>query len=1016
MNHLHVRSCYSLLESGFKLEDIIDHCLQKGFYHACLTEHNSLFSVMKFWHLCKEKGVHPIIGLETEAILKEKEFHFILLAKNDTGLKELYKISTLKMSSETLSFEQLALSTQNCVVLTASDYEDELASYIIKEKDEEILSFVNLCKEAWKDFYVSIAMNDSSFHRQRNRYLKDLISNLVKTVALSRIYYGEKEDVENLKVLRAIARQTTLNDATLDVSYNRYFRTIGEMEELYDEQDLKATDEICEMCNVQMAFKRNTLPVFKNQYNADSNTFLNSLCKAGLKKRLNGHVKENYVKRLQYELHVIQSMGFTDYFLIVWDFIRYARSKEIMVGPGRGSVAGSLVAYCLGITHIDPIENDLLFERFLNPDRISMPDIDTDFPDNRREEVIQYVINRYGNQKASHIVTFNTMKTKQVLRDVSRCMSMPVRKVDELIRVLEEKETLLEAYHKNTNFRKKIEQDVKYQELFKRALPLEGLPRHASIHAAGIILSQQDIVEVCPLMKVDENTYASQFTMEYLEELGLIKMDFLGLKNLSTIDQILKTIESYLHVSLDILKIPLNDAKTYQLLSNADTVGVFQLESEGIKQLLYKMKPNQFEDICAILALYRPGPMHNIDEYIERKKDPSKVTYLHPLLEPVLKDTYGIMIYQEQIMKTAQVIGGFSLSQADNLRKAMSKKNMEMMESFKVQFLQGAYQKGISQKVALEIFVTMERFAQYGFNKSHSYAYGLIVYQMAYLKANYPFYFYKCLLDSVIGSEKKTMEYIYECQKRNIQILKPSVLYSYETYSIEEKGLRMPLQVLKGIGKSVYPLIIEQREKQEYQNFIEFVVRTKSISIEDSVLKIFIDGGALDCFEYNRETMRANLQKVLDYAHLVCTQTSEGTLLCYDIVSPPSIVRYSDNPMADAQKEFDVFGFYLTMHPIKELRKQFPKSTPIQQVLSINGYVNVLGKVNGFRTHKTKNGQWMCFMTIEDEKGRLDVVVMPDLYKLEKENIQKNRFVYVNGKKDRPNSILAKSFKWILEK
>ncbi|MGM9947394.1 DNA polymerase III subunit alpha [Floccifex sp.] len=1014
MNHLHIRSVYSLLESSFRLEDIIDASIRNGFYHVCLTEHNKMFSTMKFWNLCKEKGVHPVIGLETEVMYNEKEFHFICLAKNDNGLKELYRISSEKMKKESsLSFEFFVSHTQNCVVLTAGDFEDELGSYILHEKDEDILSFVSICNDSWQDFYVSIAMNDSSFHRQRNGYLKMILSNQYKTVALSRILYEKKEDVENLKVLRAIEAQSYLSDQTLDVCYNRYFRSIEEMKQLYDLSDLEASDEICLKCNVQMAFSKNSLPLFHNKYNVDSKTFLTNLCKAGLKKRLNNEIKEEYVNRLQYELNTIISMGFTDYFLIVWDFIRFARSQNIMVGPGRGSVAGSLVAYVLGITHIDPIQNQLLFERFLNPDRVSMPDIDTDFPDNRREEVIQYVIEKYGNQRACRIVTFNTMKVKQVLRDVARTMGLSVRKVDELIKKIGDEQSLKELYQKNISFKRLIDQDKQFHELFVRCLPLEGLPRHASIHAAGIVLSQQDIVEVCPLMELDDHSYACQFTMEYLEPLGLIKMDFLGLKNLTTIHQIVKTIEMEQHKTLDIFRIPLNDSKTFQLLSHADTVGVFQLESQGIKQVLLKLKPNKFEDICAVLALYRPGPMHNIDEYIQRKNDPSKIEYLHPLLKPILKDTYGIMLYQEQIMQIAQVIGQFSLAQADTLRKAMSKKNKSMMDSFHIQFIQGAYQKGISKKCAEDIFSMMERFAEYGFNKSHSYAYGLIVYQMAYLKTNYPLVFYKCLLDSVISSQNKTMEYVYECQRRKIPVLKPSVQESNEWYTIEKNGLRMPLQVIKGIGKSVYPLLMEQRKQAPYQNFIEFIVRAKSIGIEDSAIKLLIDGGALDCFSYNRTTMKENLQNVLNYAHLVCTKTSEGIVLNYDIVSCPVILNHKENKMESAQREFDVFGFYLEMHPLKELRKKYPKAIPISQANAIQGYMEVLGKVSGYRVHKTKTGEWMCFMSIEDEKGKMDVVLMPKLYSIEKENIAKNRFVCINGKKDRPQSILARNVKWI---
>ena len=496
MVHLHMRSSYSLLESPIRLESMILHQKQLGYNHVCLTDHNVMYGTMEFYQLCKKHNVHAIIGLEVDSIYNEEPFHFILLAKNDMGLQNLYKLSSI--IKENVSFDEVIKYAKDCVVLTSSDGKDTFSAYIEHQDLEKLSAFVELCKNSFSDFYVSISMNDSGKKRVDNKILKQLDC---KCVALSRILYEKSEDVKSLQALRAIAKQTSIENQGLDVQFQRYLRSPQEMEALYDERDL-----------------------FENKLHIDSSDYLVKLCKKGLEKRLNGNLDAVYMNRLEYELSVIINMGFTDYFLIVWDFIRYARSKDIFVGPGRGSAAGSLVAYCLGITHIDPIQNNLLFERFLNPSRISMPDIDTDFPDDRRDEVIRYVRKLYGQDHVSHIVTFNTLQARQAIRDVGRVMNIPARIVDELSKMLKNtpKITLMQAYNENALFRKRIQSDQKLIELFQMCVSIEGLPRHTSLHAAGIVLSDQPIVNVCPLVSVDGDIQATQFTAEYLEDLGLI--------------------------------------------------------------------------------------------------------------------------------------------------------------------------------------------------------------------------------------------------------------------------------------------------------------------------------------------------------------------------------------------------------------------------------------------------------------------------------------------------------------
>lgn len=1019
MVHLHARSCYSLLESSLRIEQLVDKSASLGYRHVALTDKDSMFATMKFYKYAQSKNLHPIIGLELEVDTEQGPANFVLLARNDQGLQDLYALSSKKMQIQgTVSWDELVQRTSQCVVISCAIQEQDLVNgWILHDDQKALSSFLSLCQESFSHYYMGISCNDSGFWRQKNQMLKELCQSLsIPVCALSYILYENKEDVKQLRTLKAIQKQARIHDQNLNVLNDRYLRSLQEMEALYDAQDLACTEEIASMCNVQMAMTKSRLPVFHNKLGIDSRSFLIKLCKAGLEKRLQKHRDAMYTKRLEYELSVITHMGFTDYFLIVYDFIRFARQQGIFVGPGRGSAAGSLVAYCLGITHIDPIRNHLLFERFLNPDRVSMPDIDTDFPDDRRDEVIEYVKKRYGNEHVCHIVTFNTLKAKQALRDVGRVYSISSSKIDSLTRLIRNVPgmTLQQAYQENTKFQTLIQKDTVLKELYQNARELEGLPRHISLHAAGIVLSDQPVVNVCPLVQVDAANFATQFTMEYLEDLGLIKMDFLGLRNLTTIDQIVKKIEAHTHQKLDLLKIPRNDTRTYQLLSRADTLGVFQLESSGIQSLLQKMKPSRFEDICAVLALYRPSAMQNIDLYIERKEDPSKVTYPHPLTEPILKETYGIMIYQEQVMQIATAVGNLSLAQADSLRKAMSKKNHAQMESYKELFIQGALQHHCTMKQAQQLFDTMAQFASYGFNKSHSYAYALIAYQMAYLKANYPLYFYECLLDSVIGSESKTNQYRQECMHRGVQILPADINASQKNYHIEGKALRMPLQVLKGIGQTIYPIILNERQNGPYQDFIDFVVRTNAHRLTESSMRILIDGGALDRLGYNRATMHENLGRVLVYAELVRTENHGQISFDFSVVSRPNIMKIKENPMEKAKKEFLVYGFYLSEHPVQQIRqKSYPKCIPLSHAETISGFIQVIGRITGYRSHTTKQGQPMGFVSLEDETGKMDVVLMPGLYATEKDHLEKDRIVCVQGNKNRPQSVVARKLIWV---
>lgn len=1013
--HLHVRSCYTLLQSTLTIDKIIKNTKKHGYHAVALTDFTVMHGAMAFYHACQKENIKPIFGLELNVMHKEDLFNFLLLAKDDEGYQALLKLSTFLNVEEHnyVSIEELATYSRHCVVITGGD-SDAMETMVIKELKESLMDYLVDCRRMFADFYVSIARNDSGLLGKKNQFLKEIAHQLaIKTVALSRVYYEDESDEESYQTLCAINQGVSIHDKTLNYSTGRYFRSQSEMKALYEEEDLLMSEEIAAKCNVKMQFHKAILPKFVNRYGISSEAFLRQLCHKGLAKRMEfKQVPLAYQKRLDYELDVIISMQYADYFLIVWDFIRFAKTQDIYIGPGRGSAAGSLVAYCLGITHVDPIKYHLLFERFLNPERVSMPDIDTDFPDNRRDEVIHYVRNLYGKNRVAHIITFNTLATKQVLRDVGRAMEFPIREIDALCKMVPNqlKITLQGAYEGSTRFKERINSSEKYRTLFRIALRLEGLPRHASLHAGGIIFSNDDIDEVCPLIDVDMGERASQYTMEHLEELGLIKMDFLGLRNLTIIDEIVHHINETANPKLEIMKIPLEDKKTYELIQNVDTMGIFQLESDGMKNLIRKMQPKCFEDIVASLALYRPGPMENIPLYLERRNHPELVNYIHPDLKWILENTFGVMIYQEQIMQVATALAGFSLAKADILRKAISKKKGEELAKLQQEFIQGAIAKGYDQKLAIEVYELIKKFANYGFNRSHSVAYGMIVYQLAYLKANYPLYFFNSLLNSVIGADTKTKEYVFEAKKRKIQILLPSVNTSGVTYLIEQTSLRFPLTGIKGVGAAIASPIMEERKRHgKYLDFFDFVARMAKYRIAKKSIETLIYAGALDEFEFNRISMIASLDDAIRYGELVKIEDQDQILLDFDLVSKPAMTLIRENRTIRAEKERDYLGFYLTTHPIAELRTKLdPSLVPFVSMRNKRGYVKFICQVERCKQHRTKNGHLMMFVVASDETGKFDLVCMPNIYDLHVQDLVKGNYLYVEGVIDKENSCLVK--------
>lgn len=1020
MVHLHIRSAYTLLKSTLSIERIVSLCSLHGIQAACLCDFQVLHGAIKFIEQCKKANIHPIIGMEVLVEEDDKTYGFYLLARNHQGYQDLCVLSTAlnKENAPSLSMEELMQFSKNLFVIASFD-DNTLEQYLLQENTEALTAFFHQAKACFNNFFAAIERNDSPLIRQKNQILKNAAQQCnVKTTAISRIYYGNEQEEEAYRCLCAMDQGLQVYDKNLKCENKRYFRNADEMKSLYDEDDLQMCVEIAKNCHVTLDFEKATLPKFENKYNLDSEEFLRRLCHQGLIKRMNQQKPPYmYEQRLKYELDVITSMGFSDYFLIVYDFIRYARSKDIQVGAGRGSAAGSLVAYCLGITHVDPLKYNLLFERFLNPERISMPDIDVDFPDHRRDEVIEYVMNRYGKDRVAHIVTFNTLGAKQVLRDVGKAYGAPSHQIDLLCRLVGNKlKVTLQDAMNQPRFAQMVASSRQLTQVFKIALQLEGLPRHTSLHAAGIVLSKDPITRVAPLMEVEDNGVATQYTMEHLESLGLIKMDFLGLRNLSIIEEILNEMKKC-NRYVDIMRLPLQDKKTFELLQKVDTNGIFQLESEGMKNLLRKLKPRTFEDIVAAIALFRPGPMENIPEYLKRRNDPSCITYPHHDLEPILASTYGIMIYQEQIMQVVQKMAGFTLSKADILRKAISKKKGTELEKLRNDFISGSISKGYSQQLAEHVYDLIMKFANYGFNRSHSVAYGYIAYQLAYLKANEPLFFFQSLLNGVIGIEVKTSAYVFEARKHGIRILPPSIQVSGYRYQIEGNAIRMPLSVIKGFGVAAVNEVMEERNiRGPFTDFAQAIARIGAHKISRKQIESLIYAGALDGFRANRSSMLATLDAALTYGGLIIID-KDPLEFDYDLMSKPIMMALKDFPGQNARREKEAFGFYLDTHPVSAIRPFVNK--PMHALITLpqaqGNYVGCLAMITKTKQHKTKKGDLMMFVTAEDESGMFDFVVMPNLYQMYQEKLVKDAMIYFEGFIDKETSMLVKKIQYFDE-
>lgn len=820
---------YHLLHNAIHMKDYIEQAVRNQFTFLSITDPN-LYGCYKFYQLCIKNNIKPIIGIECSFIDEDGYLSKILLyAKNNEGYRNLLKLNT-SMASSSFSKEMLINHCDGLAVIIVyneSIFERLFISKAYLEVDNKFKEWQIFC-----DFYIGYSYTNRLDRLNSNQEFKKYAEERhIRCLPLHNCRYLKEEDQLIYEALIQIAGENTILHDYEDYSFDTEPQMTPELGSFIDSIELSLfTNKV-------------SLPSYPLKKDVSALDYLNALCQKGLEKRLSYHVEKKYQNRLQYELSVIDKMGYADYFLIVWDFILWAKRNSILVGPGRGSAAGSLVAYCLGITDIDPLKYDLLFERFLNPERISMPDIDTDFPDDRRDEVIQYVKELYGSKHVCHISAFNTFLLRSSIRDLGRIKKMDQQRLDEMIKLVDSTskyDDLLEQFKNRPEI---------YQFLYI-IKGLEGLPRHISTHAAGIIISREELDDIIPLQQGVNGVYQSEWEAGDLAEIGLLKMDFLGIRNLSIIDSVLKEIPEF--TMKDLRNIPLNDAKTFSLLENADTLGIFQLESSGIRRVLYKLRLKTFDDLVAVLALYRPGPMDNIDEFIERKHG-KPFRYLHPALEPILNKTYGIIVYQEQIMLIAQSFAGFSLGQADLLRRAVSKKKESELKMLEDSFIHGAIQKGYDRATAVELYQYILKFANYGFNKSHSVAYGLLAYQMAYLKAHYFQIFIFKILNNVIGSTQTMIEYLHYAKAHGVKTYRPDINISSDVFVVHQGNLFMPLVAIHSIGEVAARQIISERK--QHGLFLGFNDFKERCNLSSSLLEALIYAGAFDGFDMTKKQM-----------------------------------------------------------------------------------------------------------------------------------------------------------------
>ncbi len=998
LGHLQVYSAYSFQNSTILIEDLCKKASDLHYEALALTDKDNMFGVMEFTRSCQKYGIKPIYGLEASVEIDHEIYPLLLLAKDTIGYFNLVKITSIISLSDNkaITLENLSLYQEHLFILSACK-EGIIERLLLKELESEVLKYLRLFKNSFKFFYVCLQNHGLAMQKKINERLSALalLENIPVCVS-NEVRYLESKDAYTLELLQAFTKGVTLDINHELITDQLYLKSSYEMESSFDKKYIENTNYIVTMCNVTIPTHQMHLPKYPIPKNGNTSEYLRQLCIVGLKKRFKGeNVDPKYLKRLKKELDVITKMGFDDYFLIVFDYVRYAKVNKILVGPGRGSAAGSLVAYVLGITNVDPLKYDLLFERFLNEERISLPDIDIDFQDDRRDEIVEYVTNKYGQEHVAQIVTFSTYGPKVAIKDLGKVLGVPLPKLELLAKNIptsyKNRKSAKEVFETSYNFQSMVNKDPALRKIMPAVFMVEKLPRNISTHAAGVVLSSEPLDQIVPLVRGPNEGIITQYSKDYIEEVGLLKMDFLGLKNLTIIDYIIKDIEKNYQIKININEIDLHNKKTYQMISRGDTFGIFQLESPGMKSLLIKMQCDCLDDVIAAIALFRPGAMANIPSYIARKKGQEAITYPLECLKPILESTYGIIIYQEQVMQVARKVAGFSLAKADILRKAMSKKTASLMASMKTDFINGGIANGFSEEEAVKIFNLIEKFANYGFNKSHSVAYGYVAYWLAYLKANYPLEFFSALLSNEQGSDSSKINCIQEGKKYGVKLLPPSINYSIDRFKVEDGNIRFSLLAIKNVGYAGYKAIIEEREKGLFKDIFDFISRMETSKLNSKMIDSLIMAGAFDEFKLNRSTIKENLHKIIEYAKL---KNSIG------IEEPPILTIVKDNRIKVLEEEKLVLGVYLSMHPIALIKRNFDQR--ITNISELQNYINrpvqVIMALSRVKVIVDKKGEEMCFIEGYDETGNVDGVVFASSFQVLKRILIRGEIYLIEGK------------------
>lgn len=1044
--HLHVHTEYSLLDGAGRIGDLVRRAKELGMDALAITDHGVMYGALDFYEAAKKEGIKPIIGCEVyvapgsrfeKTSLSREYAHLVLLCKDMTGYKNLMKLVSAGSLEgfyykPRIDYELLQEYTEGLVCLSACLAGDVQRLLVQNDYKGAKRMAERLHGMFGEDFYLELQDHGIPDQQRINPLLLKLADELkVKLVATNDVHYVDKDDAYAQQVLMCIQTVTTI-DAPSKMSFATdefYLKAPKEMAKLfsYIPEALENTREVADKCNLEFEFGSNHLPEFRVPDGYTNYEYLKHLSEEGLAERYE-EITPEIRERFDYELSTIDSMGFTDYFLIVWDFVNFAKQNDIMVGPGRGSAAGSIIAYSLGITNIDPIQYNLLFERFLNPERISMPDIDIDFCYERRQEVIDYVTQKYGQERVAQIITFGTMGARLVIRDVARVMNMSVADADKLAKMVpfELKMTIDKALGRNPKLKAEYENNPDAKQVIDIARRLEGMARHASTHAAGVVIADAPITDYVPLQKnPKDESVMTQYTMKKLESMGLLKMDFLGLRTLTVIRDAVAMIKENHGIELDIDRLDLNDKKVYELISSGDTLGMFQLESGGMRRLMQDLKPENLNDIMVGISLFRPGPMESIPEYIRSKNDSANVRYLHPMLEPILNDTYGCMVYQEQIMRIVRDVAGYSMARSDLVRRAMSKKQQSVLEKERKVFIdgeekdgeivvEGAVRRGMDKKTANELFDQMMAFANYAFNKSHACAYAVVAFETAYLKCYYPVEFMTALLNSFITSKQKLAEYIQSIKNAGIKILPPDINKSNMHFTTENGCIRFGLSAISYVGEAIDDVIM--RRGGGYADFTDFVDKNTDV-LNKKRLESLILSGCFDCFGVRRSQLRAVYEQVLSDATQLKKRQATGQVSLFDSmegefaplsVQLPGIPEYDEAEKLSYEKEMT--GLYISGHPLDELAGVIAARPlnigDIMQTaddeMTMYAYdgkeVELLGIITGTRIRPTKQKKMMANFVLEDLYAQINVIAFPNVYTAAENLVRTDTIVNISGR------------------